>query len=209
MTWSVRSATSVTAKTRTTATCETRRKMLEEICICLGGREAEAAPARRSLRRGDARLHQATAIARDMVEVLGLGGEEIGPVRYRASTTSLTASRTFARSAGATRPPCSRHHRGATPAHRNDSPRTPAAGRVAPRPACGKESHRSEVTQSDGNGKWRACARREEEPPAVGLTTDQGRKVVDCLDAGVVRIVRHHTPSMNRKFPHGSDDHPP
>jgi cell division protease FtsH len=63
---------------------QTRAQMLEEICICLGGREAEMLLLGDLYDGATQDLHQATLIARYMVEVLGLGGEEIGPVRYRA-----------------------------------------------------------------------------------------------------------------------------
>jgi cell division protease FtsH len=63
---------------------QTRAQMLEEICICLGGREAELLLLGDLYDGATQDLHQATLIARYMVEVLGLGGEEIGPVRYRA-----------------------------------------------------------------------------------------------------------------------------
>jgi ATP-dependent Zn protease len=63
---------------------QTRAQMLEEICICLGGRESELLLLGDLYDGATQDLHQATLIARYMVEVLGLGGEEIGPVRYRA-----------------------------------------------------------------------------------------------------------------------------
>jgi cell division protease FtsH len=63
---------------------QTRAQMLEEICICLGGRESELMLLGDLYDGATQDLHQATLIARYMVEVLGMGGEEVGPVRYRA-----------------------------------------------------------------------------------------------------------------------------
>jgi cell division protease FtsH len=63
---------------------QTRSQLLEEICICLGGREAELLLLGDLYDGATQDLHQATLIVRHMVEVLGLGGEEIGPVRYRS-----------------------------------------------------------------------------------------------------------------------------
>src|SRR5262249_5252298 len=68
---------------------QNRGQILEDVCICLGGREAER------LLLGDlydgaaADLQNATYLARTMVEVLGLGeDEEIGAVCYRATDGS-------------------------------------------------------------------------------------------------------------------------
>jgi cell division protease FtsH len=63
---------------------QTRAQMLDEVCICLGGREAELLLLGDLYDGATQDLHQATLIARYMVEVLGLGGEDIGPVRYRS-----------------------------------------------------------------------------------------------------------------------------
>ena len=63
---------------------QTRGQMLDEVCICLGGREAEMLLLGDLYDGATQDLHQATLIARYMVEVLGLGGEDIGPVRYRS-----------------------------------------------------------------------------------------------------------------------------
>jgi cell division protease FtsH len=66
---------------------QTRAQMLEEICICLGGREAEQLLLGELYDGASQDLNQATQIARWMVEVLGLSGDEageIGTVRYRA-----------------------------------------------------------------------------------------------------------------------------
>ena len=61
-----------------------RNQMLADLCVLMGGREAEL------LLLGDLTwgasqdLVQATAMARDMVEVFGMGGDDVGAMRYRA-----------------------------------------------------------------------------------------------------------------------------
>ena len=61
-----------------------RNQMLADLCVLMGGREAEL------LLLGDLTwgasqdLVEATRMARDMVEVFGMGGDDIGALRYRA-----------------------------------------------------------------------------------------------------------------------------
>jgi cell division protease FtsH len=62
---------------------QTRNQMLDRLCVLMGGRGAEL------LLLGDLSwgagqdLQQATLLARDMVEVLGMGGEGVGPIHFR------------------------------------------------------------------------------------------------------------------------------
>jgi cell division protease FtsH len=67
---------------------QSQSEMLDDICIALGGREAELLLLGECYNGTTGDLHQATAIARDMVEVLGLGGEAVGTVRFRANDGS-------------------------------------------------------------------------------------------------------------------------
>src|SRR5260370_8230889 len=61
-----------------------RSQKLADLTVLMGGREAEL------LLLGDLTwgasqdLVQATSMARDMVEVFGMGGDDIGATRYRA-----------------------------------------------------------------------------------------------------------------------------
>jgi cell division protease FtsH len=64
------------------------RQMLEDICICFGGLEAERLLLGEVHDGGTGDLRNATAIARDMIELLGLGGEELGSVCFRAQDNS-------------------------------------------------------------------------------------------------------------------------
>jgi cell division protease FtsH len=59
------------------------RQIREDICICLAAREAEQLILGELYDGAGQDLLQATAMAREMVEELGLGGEETGTVRYR------------------------------------------------------------------------------------------------------------------------------
>jgi cell division protease FtsH len=63
---------------------QSRGQILEDICICLGGREAELLLLGDLFDGAGQDLHTATQLARLMVEVLGLGDDErIGTVRYQ------------------------------------------------------------------------------------------------------------------------------
>jgi cell division protease FtsH len=67
----------------------TRGQMLEDVCICLGGREAERLLLGDLYDGASSDVHSATQIARDMVEVLGLGEDDaVGTVRYQAADGS-------------------------------------------------------------------------------------------------------------------------
>jgi cell division protease FtsH len=66
-----------------------RNQMLDDICICLGGREAERLILKELYDGASSDLNNATALARTMVEVLGLGDDDgIGTVRYQANDGS-------------------------------------------------------------------------------------------------------------------------
>jgi cell division protease FtsH len=60
----------------------TRDQILDDICICLAAREAEQQVLGVLYDGASSDLEQATRLARVMVEHLGLGGDETGPVRY-------------------------------------------------------------------------------------------------------------------------------
>jgi cell division protease FtsH len=63
----------------------TQAKLLDDLCVLMGGREAE------SLLMGDVSigcagdLEHATSIAETLVEVCGLGGDDVGPVYFRSA----------------------------------------------------------------------------------------------------------------------------
>jgi cell division protease FtsH len=62
----------------------TRGQMLDEICVLMGGREAELLLLE-DLSYGCANdLQRATDMARDLVEVFGMGGDEVGVGHFRA-----------------------------------------------------------------------------------------------------------------------------
>src|SRR5262249_24589562 len=61
-----------------------RKQMLADLTVLMGGREAELLFFNDLTWGASQDLTQATALARDMVEVFGMGGEEIGVTRYRA-----------------------------------------------------------------------------------------------------------------------------
>jgi cell division protease FtsH len=68
---------------------QSRTQILEDICICLGGREAERLLLDDFFDGAAQDLHQATQLARLLVEVLGLGEDEgIGTVRYQQTDGS-------------------------------------------------------------------------------------------------------------------------
>jgi ATP-dependent Zn protease len=61
-----------------------RKQMLADLTVLMGGREAELLFFNDLTWGASQDLMQATAMARDMVEVFGMGGEDIGVTRYRA-----------------------------------------------------------------------------------------------------------------------------
>ncbi len=63
---------------------QTKNFYLDLICVALGAREAEALLLDDLSLGAVADLQAATAIARDLVEIHGLGGEAVGVARYRA-----------------------------------------------------------------------------------------------------------------------------
>ncbi|MCI0460953.1 MAG: AAA family ATPase [Gemmataceae bacterium] len=63
---------------------QTKNFYLDLICVALGAREAEAALLDDLSLGAVADLQAATAIARDLVEVHGMGGEQVGVARYRS-----------------------------------------------------------------------------------------------------------------------------
>ncbi len=70
----------------------TRGELLDDICILMGGREAEQLLLD-DLSIGSAQdLQRATAIARALVEEFGMGGEEVGVVRFHHDTESRRRS---------------------------------------------------------------------------------------------------------------------
>src|SRR5262249_15834353 len=69
---------------------ETRNQKLDKICVLMGGREAEQLLLQ-DLSLGSAHdLWHATALARDLVEVYGMGGDEVGVCRFRADNNEPT-----------------------------------------------------------------------------------------------------------------------
>jgi len=69
---------------------KTRNQMLAELCVLMGGREAELLLLNDLTWGASQDLAQATSIARDMVEVFGMGGEEVGVSRYRPMSGEAT-----------------------------------------------------------------------------------------------------------------------
>jgi cell division protease FtsH len=70
----------------------TRGELLDDICVLMGGREAEQLLLD-DLSIGSAQdLQRATAIARALVEEFGMGGEEVGVVRFHHDTESRRRS---------------------------------------------------------------------------------------------------------------------
>jgi cell division protease FtsH len=65
---------------------KTRNQMLAELVVLMGGREAELLILDDLTWGASHDLQHATGIARDMVEVFGMGGEEVGVSRYRANS---------------------------------------------------------------------------------------------------------------------------
>src|SRR5260370_2981640 len=65
---------------------KTRNQMLAELVVLMGGREAELLILNDLTWGASHDLQHATSIARDMVEVFGMGGEEVGVSRYRATS---------------------------------------------------------------------------------------------------------------------------
>jgi cell division protease FtsH len=63
---------------------QTRGFLLDLICVALGAREAELLLLDDLSVGATSDLASATGIAREMVEVLGLGGETVGVARYRS-----------------------------------------------------------------------------------------------------------------------------
>ena len=61
-----------------------RKQMLADLCVLMGGREAELMLLGDLTWGASQDLIQATAMARDMVEVFGMGGDDVGAMRYRA-----------------------------------------------------------------------------------------------------------------------------
>ena len=61
-----------------------RNQMLADLCVLMGGREAELMLLGDLTWGASQDLVQATAMARDMVEVFGMGGDDVGAMRYRA-----------------------------------------------------------------------------------------------------------------------------
>ena len=61
-----------------------RNQMLADLCVLMGGREAELLLLDDLTWGASQDLVQATAMARDMVEVFGMGGDDVGAMRYRA-----------------------------------------------------------------------------------------------------------------------------
>jgi cell division protease FtsH len=60
----------------------TRAQILDDMCICLAAREAEQMILGELYDGASSDLEQATRLARVLTEHLGLGGDEVGPVRY-------------------------------------------------------------------------------------------------------------------------------
>jgi cell division protease FtsH len=69
---------------------KTRNQMLAELVVLMGGREAELLILDDLTWGASQDLQHATAIARDMVEVFGMGGEEVGVSRYRTTSGQPT-----------------------------------------------------------------------------------------------------------------------
>jgi cell division protease FtsH len=67
---------------------QTRGYLLDLICVALGAREAEVQLLEDLSVGATSDLAHATYIAREMVEVLGLGGDSVGVARYRAMNDS-------------------------------------------------------------------------------------------------------------------------
>ncbi len=65
---------------------KTRNQMLAELVVLMGGREAELLMLNDLTWGAGHDLQLATSIARDMIEVFGMGGEDVGVSRYRASS---------------------------------------------------------------------------------------------------------------------------
>ena len=61
-----------------------RNQMLADLTVLMGGREAELLILGDLTWGASQDLVQATSMARDMVEVFGMGGDDIGATRYRA-----------------------------------------------------------------------------------------------------------------------------
>jgi cell division protease FtsH len=64
--------------------------MLAELVVLMGGREAELLILNDLTWGASHDLQHATSIARDMVEVFGMGGEEVGVSRYRTTSGQPT-----------------------------------------------------------------------------------------------------------------------
>lgn len=62
----------------------TRKELLDDLCVLMGGREAEDLLLDDISIGAAGDLHRATAIARALVEEFGLGGEDIGVCRFGA-----------------------------------------------------------------------------------------------------------------------------
>jgi cell division protease FtsH len=62
----------------------TRNQMLDDLCVLMGGREAEQLLLDDLTWGASHDLQQATKLAREMLEVYGMGTDEIGPMCFRA-----------------------------------------------------------------------------------------------------------------------------
>jgi cell division protease FtsH len=69
---------------------KTRNQMLAELVVLMGGREAELLILNDLTWGASHDLQHATSIARDMVEVFGMGGDEVGVSRYRTTSGQPT-----------------------------------------------------------------------------------------------------------------------
>ena len=69
---------------------KTRNQMLAELVVLMGGREAELLILDDLTWGASHDLQHATSIARDMVEVFGMGGDEVGVSRYRTTSGEPT-----------------------------------------------------------------------------------------------------------------------
>jgi cell division protease FtsH len=70
----------------------TRGELLDDICVLMGGREAEQLLLDDLSIGSSQDLQRATAIARALVEEFGMGGEEVGVVRFHHDTESRRRS---------------------------------------------------------------------------------------------------------------------